>query len=92
MNDFADQRMKEFACQDARDRAMKRIALCLLMLCAGCASPGEESLLEDGLWGDVETLFMGKNTSADDAAPAPSSPYNSSSFVTIKRAPAETNP
>ncbi len=68
---------------------MKRIALLLLVLCAGCASVEEETLLDDGLWGDVKTLFVGKNTEGAAAAPAPSAAYSGSSSVTIKRAPSD---
>ncbi len=33
-----------------------RVAALLLVLCAGCASPGNETLLEDGVFGDVRSL------------------------------------
>jgi hypothetical protein len=35
---------------------MWRMTVFALLLCAGCASPGD-TLLEDGLWGDVRAMF-----------------------------------
>lgn len=60
---------------------MSRLLALALLLCAGCASMGDDSLLQDGLFGDIRSLFSGGESSAwvVPATPAPGShavPYS----------------
>jgi hypothetical protein len=57
---------------------MRRVAAFLLILCAGCASAGEETLLEDSLWGDVRALFSSHDYSAKPATATYSAQYSTS--------------
>ena len=67
---------------------MKRVAALLLVLCAGCASPGEETLLEDSVWTDVRTFFTGRDNSAQPSAPTYTSTYAGSSADAFRKPPA----
>ncbi len=60
---------------------MRRIAAVLLILCAGCASPGGETLLDDSLFGDVRALFGASPNSHSAPAASISSPTTSSSVA-----------
>jgi hypothetical protein len=62
-SDFADYERYPIARDPARTIPVKRVAVFLLALCAGCASTGEPTLLEDSLWGDVRALFSSSDSS-----------------------------
>jgi hypothetical protein len=51
---------------------MKRLAAFLILLSSGCASAESDLLIEDGLWGDVRSLFSPRDNSPNPAPTAPS--------------------
>ena len=67
---------------------MRRIAAVVLILCAGCASPGSDSLIEDSLFGDLRALFSDSDHSPGASVPVYTSPYAS---ATAASPPAQPN-
>lgn len=56
---------------------MRRAAVLLLALCAGCSSSCQDSLLQDSLWGDVRALFGGDDRPVSTGAVAyPTAPVH----------------
>jgi hypothetical protein len=65
---------------------MRRVAAIVLFLCAGCASPGEQTLLEDSLFGDVRAMFSPGPSSTSSSVPNNSYPtMNSCTSPTIRQ-------
>src|SRR5579872_5258971 len=67
----ADRRLLPIAIEDGfdhvnrvRSMAMSRLMAFALLLCSGCASMGDDSLLQDGLLGDFRSLFSRGDSSA----------------------------
>jgi hypothetical protein len=58
---------------------MRRILTLTLVLCGGCASAGGDNLLEDSLWGDLRSLFSGRDTPATVSGPGTSPAYSGNS-------------
>jgi hypothetical protein len=50
---------------------MKRIAVFLLILCAGCAAPATGTLLDDTIWGDVLSYFPASSNPGKPSVPPP---------------------
>ena len=64
---------------------MKRLATIFLILCAGCASPGGDNLLEDSCFGDLRALFSSR---PDYSSPVPSAQNSYNSYSSGSPAPA----
>jgi hypothetical protein len=56
----------------------RRVAAVLFILCAGCASPGNDSLLEDSVFGDIRAMFSPSPTYTSSAVLNSSYPTTSS--------------
>jgi hypothetical protein len=64
---------------------MRRIPALALVLCAGCASAGGDSLLEDSLWGDIRSFFSGRYTPASVSSAGPSPAYGGNTYSVAPR-------
>jgi hypothetical protein len=71
---------------------MRRVAAFVLALCAGCASAGGDTLLEDSLWGDVKALFSSDDNSSKRYMPTYTTGYSSSAPNASAVGSAKANP